>query len=82
MASERAREKLVDGRSYMGEILLADGAKIVLDGIVYSDANPVALINGQVVRPGGSAGGMTVATIEPDRVRLDGDGVSVFLLLK
>ena len=82
IASDHASEKLVDGRSYAGEILLADGARIVLDGIVYSDANPVALINGQVVRPGGLVGGMTVAKIEPDRVRLEGGGVSVFLLLK
>jgi hypothetical protein len=82
IANEHAIEKLIDGRSYTGEIPLADGAKIVLDGIVYSDANPVALINGQVVRPGGLVGGMTVAKIEPDRVRLDGGGVSVFLLLK
>jgi hypothetical protein len=81
-ASVRAEDKLADGRSYTGEILLGDDQKITLDGIVYSDENPVALINGMVIAPGQAVDGMTVAKIEPDRVVLEGRGVTVFLLLK
>ena len=81
-ASTRAEDKLADGRNYTGEILLGDDQKITLDGIVYSDANPVALINGMVIAPGQAVDGMTVAKIEPDRVVLEGRGVTVFLLLK
>jgi hypothetical protein len=73
---------LVDGKSYAGEILLASGAKIELGGIVYSEESPVALINGRVVARGDSVEGLTVAKIEPERVELEGHGVTVFLLLK
>ncbi|HEX7251598.1 MAG TPA: hypothetical protein VF376_01870 [Thermoanaerobaculia bacterium] len=78
----RADDKLADGHQYTGEILLGDDQKIALDGIVYSDTNPVALINGMVIAPGQAVDGMTVAKIEPDRVVLEGRGVTVFLLLK
>jgi hypothetical protein len=77
----RAEDKLADGRNYTGELLLGDDQKITLDGIVYSDENPVALINGMVIAPGQAVDGMTVAKIEPDRVVLEGRGVTVFLLL-
>jgi hypothetical protein len=81
-ASAHAEDKLADGRKYTGEILLGDNQKITLDGIVYSDENPVALINGMVIAPGQAVDGMTVAKIEPDRVVLEGRGVTVFLQLK
>ncbi|HEY6929289.1 MAG TPA: hypothetical protein VJA66_06400, partial [Thermoanaerobaculia bacterium] len=81
-SSARADDKLADGRQYTGEIRLGDDQKIALDGIVYSDTNPVALINGMVIAPGQAVDGMTVAKIEPDRVVLEGRGVTVFLLLK
>jgi len=81
-ASAHTEEKLADGRNYTGEIVLGDDQKITLDGIVYSDENPVALINGMVITPGQAVDGMTVAKIEPDRVLLEGRGVTVFLLLK
>jgi hypothetical protein len=77
-----APKTLADGRSYFGEISLPNGAKIQLDGIVFSDANPVALLNGRVIAPGASIEGMTVARVEPDRVELQGQGVTVFLLVK
>ena len=77
-----APKTLADGKSYSGEISLPNGAKIELDGIVFSDTNPVALLNGRVIAPGGSIEGMTVARVEPDRVELQGNGVTVFLLVK
>ena len=77
-----APHSLVDGKTYSGEILLAGGAKITLDGIVYSDDNPVALINGLVLGPGTTIEGMTIARIEADRVVLEGHGVTVSLAVK
>ena len=73
---------VADGRSYTGEISLPNGGKIQLDGIVFSESNPVALLNGHVVAPGGSIEGMTLSKVEPDRVELQGQGITVFLLLK
>jgi hypothetical protein len=77
-----APRSLVDGKTYSGEVLLAGGAKITLDGIVYSDDNPVALINGLVLAPGTTIEGMTIARIEADRVVLEGRGVTISLAVK
>jgi hypothetical protein len=35
-------------RNFTGEAVLPDGSTIALEGIVYSEASPVALINGKV----------------------------------
>jgi hypothetical protein len=73
---------LAEGKTYTGEISLPNGAKIELDGIVFNESNPVALLNGHVVAPGGYVEGMTLSKVEPDRVELQGQGLTVFLLLK
>jgi hypothetical protein len=73
---------LADGKTYTGEISLPNGAKIELDGIVFNESNPVALMNGHVVAPGGYIEGMTLSKVEPDRVELQGQGLTVVLLLK
>jgi hypothetical protein len=80
--SEHGSKTLVDGKSYSGDISLPGGARIELDGIVYSDQNPVALLNGRVTAPGGVIEGMTLSKVEPDRVELQGHGVTIYLLVK
>ncbi|HYB52632.1 MAG TPA: hypothetical protein VEG84_02090 [Thermoanaerobaculia bacterium] len=80
--TEHTSKTLVDGKSYSGEISIPGGARIELDGIVYSDQNPVALLNGRVLAPGEGIEGMTLSKVEPDRVELQGHGVTVYLLVK
>jgi hypothetical protein len=59
-----------------------DGAKIELGGIVFSETNPVALINGKVLGPGATVEEFTIVSIQPDRVELRGRGITMFLALK
>jgi len=61
---------------------LPGGAKITLDGIVFSDTTPVAVLNGRVVSPGGFIEGYTVSQIQPDRVELERDGTRILLKLR
>jgi len=73
---------LSDGKTYAGEVTLPDGPKIALEGIVFSETNPVALINGKVLPPGGVVEEFTIVSIKPDRVELNGRGVNIFVTLK
>jgi hypothetical protein len=73
---------LANGRTYVGEVSVPDGGKIALEGIVYSESNPVALINGKVLPPGAVVEEFTIVTISPDRVELNGRGLTIFLALK
>lgn len=66
---------------YRGEAPAPGGGKIELGGIVYSEENPVALLNGRVLAPGGFVEGLTVARIEPDRVELRGNGGSTIITI-
>jgi len=56
-------------------------ARLELEGIVYSDANPTALISGHVVRPGSYVEGYTVLSIGRDRVELQGENEKIVLIL-
>jgi hypothetical protein len=73
---------LSDGRTYAGEVTLPDGPKIALEGIVFSETSPVALINGKVLPPGGVVEEFTIVSIKSDRVELNGRGVTIFVTLK
>ena len=73
---------LPDGKIYAGEVTLPDGPKIALEGIVFSETNPVALINGKVLPPGGVVEEFTIVSIKPDRVELNGRGVTIVVTLK
>ena len=70
------------GRSYLGEMPLAGGGKITLDGIVFSETSPVAVLNGRVLPVGGFVEGYTIVKILPDRVELEADGARVLLTLR
>jgi len=80
--SRQAAHGLADGKTYVGEVAVPDGGKIALEGIVYSDTNPVALINGKVLPPGGVVEEFTIVSISSDRVELKGRGLTIFLALK
>jgi len=77
-----ARARAAEPRSYTGELPLPGGAKITLDGIVFSDTTPVAVLNGRVVSPGAFIEGYTVSQIQPDRVELERDGTRILLKLR
>jgi hypothetical protein len=57
-------------RNFTGEAVLPDGSTIALEGIVYSEASPVALINGKVYGLEALILGYRIARIEPDWVEL------------
>ncbi len=65
-----------------GVFVAPDGTRIELGGIVFSETNPVALLNGRVLPVGGVVGGMTIVAIEENRVELEGEGTRVFLSLR
>lgn len=81
-AENKPARGLSDGKTYAGEVTLPDGPKIALEGIVFSETNPVALINGKVLPPGGVVEEFTIVSIKPDRVELNGRGVTIFVTLK
>jgi hypothetical protein len=68
-------------RTFVHTATLAGGQTIELGGIVYSESNPVALINGKVVAPGSLVGDFTVVQIRPERVDFSGNGTTFSILL-
>ncbi len=78
----RLAPALANGHTYVGSISLPGGAKIELGGIVYSDSNATALVNGRIVGAGAYVEGFTVVKIEPGRLELEGNGLTIFLSLR
>lgn len=72
---------LVEGKVYLQALDLPEGPKVKLDGILWSDKNPVALINGISAAPGDDLDGLTVVAIEPKRVKLAARGKEFFVRL-
>ena len=70
------------GRSFVREGTAPSGARLTLDGIVYSDTSPAAVVNGRVVSVGSFVEGCEVTRIRPDRVELEDRGATIVLLLK
>jgi len=68
--------------SFVRVATLPGGTKIALDGIVYSETNPVALIDGRVVAPGGSVGDFQLVRVEQNRVELRGAGRTIWISLQ
>jgi hypothetical protein len=46
---------------------------LTLEGVVWSADDPVAMINGRILRVGGYVNGYTITKIEPDAVELKGE---------
>jgi hypothetical protein len=72
---------LVDGKVYLQAIDLPDAPKVKLDGIMWSDKKPLALINGITAAPGDDLGEVKVVAIEPKRVKLAALGKEFFIRL-
>ncbi len=69
-------------KTFVRMAALPGGETIELGGIVYSEGNPVALLNGKVVAPGGSVGNYTVVAVLPERVDFEGEGTTFSILLR
>lgn len=61
-------------RVYQQELPLPGGGSLRLNGIAYSEQQPVALFGDKVVGPGETVAGYKVVAIEVRRVRLEGQG--------
>ncbi|HKF43813.1 MAG TPA: hypothetical protein VKG01_11980 [Thermoanaerobaculia bacterium] len=81
-ADAKSPRGLANGRTYVGEVSVPDAGKITLEGIVWSETNPIALVNGKVLPPGAVVEEFTIVSIQPDRVELKGRGVTIYLALK
>jgi len=73
---------LDDGRTYVGVVNLPEGRRIELGGIVWSEEEPRALLNDRIVATDAYVEGFTVAKIEENRVALEKDGMTIYLVLK
>lgn len=69
-------------RTYVREIPLPDGGSLRLNGIAFSAAQPVALINDKVLARGESYQGFLVTDIQANLVELRNDGTIVRVTLK
>jgi hypothetical protein len=81
-AAQRRPRLLSDGESFTGAVALPEGQRIELGGIVYSETEPRALLNDRILAVGDYVEGFTVSGIEPDRVALEKDGLTIYVLLK
>ena len=78
-----APSSVVDnGRTYVGVVHLPEGRRIELGGIVWSEEEPRALLNDRIVAKDAYVEGFTVAKIEENRVALEKDGITIYLVLK
>jgi len=68
--------------TFVREATLADGSTVRLGGIAYSDAAPLAYLNGKLVGVGERVEGCRVERIERARVALDCAGARILLALK
>jgi hypothetical protein len=78
----RARPPSSRTRTSVREGTFSSGGRVTLDGIVYNEDNPAAVINGRVVTVGGFVDGREVLRIRPDRVELQDGSTTLVLLLK
>ncbi len=81
-AEEKPAQSPPQVRTYAGEAALPGGGKIVLEGIVFSEENPTALVNGRVLSPGGFVEGYEVVRIRQDRIELRGEAGNIVIALK
>jgi hypothetical protein len=69
-------------RTYAGGVTLPGGERIELGGIAWSEEEPRALLNDRIVAVGGFVAGYSVSKIDPDRVELQKDGMTIVLTVK
>ena len=68
--------------TFVREAELPGGGSFRLDGIAWSSDRPFALVNGEVIGPGGIVNGASVIEVAPDRVTLARDGQRFQLTLR
>jgi hypothetical protein len=78
----RPAGRAIDGRTFVGALVAPNGARIELGGIVYSETNASALLNGRILPVGAVVEGMTISAIQEDRVELSAEGLTVHLALR
>jgi len=81
-AAATAAAGLEDGKTYVREVPVPGGGSLRLNGIAFSEDNPVALFSDRLVSPGDSIGGFKVVGMDVKQVALEGHGVKVFVALK
>lgn len=69
-------------KRYVGSVPLPGGGAVTLNGIAYSEQNPIAVLDGRVVGPGESVQGFVVVAIERKQVKLEGHGQVVYVALR
>lgn len=75
------RPLLVEGRVYLQSLEVEGLPRLKLDGILWSEKNPLALINGVTAAPGDDLGDVLVVQVEPKRVKLRARDKDFFLRL-
>ncbi len=73
---------LEEGKVYAGEVPIPGGGSLKLNGIAYSQDQPIVVLDGRVMGPGEVIQGFTVVEIQSDRVKLQGHGATVFVTTK
>lgn len=74
---------LVNGRTYVGSVTLPGGARIELGGIVFSESNATALVNGKILSTGAFVEGFVIQRIQENQIELaDPAGLTIVLSLK
>lgn len=73
---------LEEGKVYAGEVPVPGGGNLKLNGIAFSQDQPIVVLDGRVMGPGEVIQGFTVVEIQSDRVKLQGHGATVFVTTK
>jgi hypothetical protein len=81
-AVSRPAQAIVNGKNYVGSVMLPGGATVELGGIVWSETEPRALLNDRIVATGAYVEGFSVVKIEEGRVLLQRDGATISLSVK
>jgi hypothetical protein len=81
-AAPPREEPPAEVRTYVREVPLPDGGILRLNGIAFSSAQPVALINDRVLGKGESYQGFIITDIQAGLVELRGNGMTVRVSLK
>lgn len=79
-ASPAGASTLTDGATYVRSLDVG-ALRLDLQGIAYQGGSSVAIINGLMVGPEDMIEGFRIIAIEPERVQLQGRGVTVYLAL-
>lgn len=74
--------ELEEGKVYKGEVPIPGGGSLKLNGIAFSQEQPIVVLDGRVMGPGEVIQGFTVVEIQSDRVKLQGHGATVFVTTK